>query len=207
MSNLDLKKDLKHLYAPSSKQVGVVEVPAMHYLVVDGAGNPNRAPRYQQAIEALYPLAYGVRAICKAQDRPFTVMPLEGLWWFDGQPIEDFNLTEADKDRFVWSLMILMPDFVNVEMVAQARQTLAAKKDAPTLLDELRYAAYDEGDAVQIMHIGPYADEGPTVAKLHRYIEEQGWALRGKHHEIYLSDPRKVAPEKMRTVIRQPFSR
>lgn len=207
MSNLDLKKDLKHLYAPSAKAVAVVDVPSMHYLMVDGEGNPNTDPRYQQAIEALYPLAYGVRAICKAQGNPFTVMPLEGLWWFAGRPVEDFSLNEADKDRFVWTLMILMPDFVDEDRVAQARQAIAAKKDAPGLLDAVRFAAYDEGDAVQIMHIGPYDNEGPTVEKLHQHIQAQGWVLSGKHHEIYLSDPRKVAPEKMRTVIRQPFSR
>lgn len=205
MDNLDLKKELKQLYAPSAKEVAVVDVPAMHYLMVDGEGNPNVAPRYRQAVEALYPLAYTVRAICKAFGQPFTVMPLEGLWWFQGQPIENFILTEADKDRFLWTMMILMPDFVDTELVAQARQAQAAKKEVPALLDEVRYVALDEGQAVQIMHIGPYADEDPNIKKLHDHIAAHGWALSGKHHEIYLSDPRKVVPEKMRTVIRQPF--
>jgi hypothetical protein len=205
MDNLDLKKELKQLYAPSTKEVAVVDMPAMHYLMVDGAGNPNTAPTYRQTVEALFPLAYSVRAICKAAGQSFTVMPLEGLWWFKGQPITDFVMTEADKDRFLWTMMILMPDFVDADLVAQARQSVAAKQDAPVLLDDVRFAAFDEGQAVQIMHIGPYADEGPNIKKLHDHIASQGWALSGKHHEIYLSDPRKAAPEKLRTVIRQPF--
>jgi hypothetical protein len=116
-------------------------------------------------------------------------------------------MTEVDKDRFLWTMMILMPDFVTDEMVMQARQSVSANKDAPALLDDVRFVAYAEGEAVQIMHIGLYADEGPNIKKLHDHIAGQGWALSGKHHEIYLSDPRKAAPEKMRTVIRQPFSR
>jgi hypothetical protein len=207
MKNLDLKKEMKQHYAPLTKEVVVVDVPAMHYLMVDGEGNPNTSPDYRQAVQALYPLAYNVRAICKAAGQSFTVMPLEGLWWFKSQPIADFVMTEADKDRFLWTMMILMPDFVTDEMVMQARQSVAAKQDVPVLLDSVRFAVYAGGEAVQIMHIGPYADEGPNIKKLHDHIAEQGWALSGKHHEIYLSDPRRAAPEKMRTVIRQPFSR
>jgi len=133
-------------------------------------------------------------------------MPMEGLWWFKGAAIEDFQMTEADKDRFVWRLMIMQPLMVSSDIVEQARATVQ-KKGAPVMLDQVRFEPFHEGEAVQILHIGSYNAEGPNIEKLHRHIHENGWRLSGKHHEIYLSDPRKVAPDKMKTVIRQPFSR
>lgn len=206
MSNLDLKKVHKNLYAPSAKVVSVVTVPPFPYLMIDGEGNPNTTPRYGEAIEALYGLAYGIRAIRKAAGETFTVMPLEGLWWFREETDHNFKLTDADKDRFAWTLMILQPKSVTTDIVEEARQN-ARRKKAPAALDDVRFAIHDEGEVVQIMHIGSYDDEGPTVEKLHQHIAEHGWELSGLHHEIYLSDPRKVAPEKMKTVIRQPFRR
>lgn len=205
MTNLDMKKTLKHLYAPSAKTVSVVDVPQMAYLMIDGEGNPNTAERYTQAVEALYTLAYAIRAIRKAAGEPFTVMPLEGLWTLPDQSATVVALTEADKDTFTWTLMIVQPEAVTAEAVEQAREN-ARKKKKP-LLDAVRFATYDEGEAAQIMHLGPYADEAPTVARLHEHILGNGWQLSGTHHEIYLSDPRKVAPEKMKTIIRQPFMR
>ena len=207
MANLDLKKALKQFYAPKAKDVSMVDVPAMNFLCVDGEGNPNTAPLYVEAIQALYPLAYSIRGISKAQGRVFTVMPLEGLWWFKDDPITNFVITEADKDRFLWTMMILQPDFVDAHMVEEARAAVLAKKEVPAQVEQVRFERFHEGEAVQLMHIGPYADEGPNIRKLHEYVEENGWQLSGKHHEIYLSDPRKVAPEKMRTVVRQPFTR
>ena len=207
MSNLDMKKTFKHLYAPSKKDITVVEVPSMHYLMIDGTGNPNTSPEYSESIPALYKLAYSIRAIKKSEGEVFTVMPLEGLWWFDGDPIENFILTDVDKARFIWTLMILQPESVTADIVAAAREEANKKKAVPTRLNDVRFEAYNEGEAVQIMHIGPYDEEGPTVKRLHAHIEDNGWSLSGKHHEIYLSDPRKVAPEKMKTVIRQPFTR
>lgn len=209
MANLDMKKTLKHLYAPSAKQVSVVELSPMPYLMIDGEGNPNSSPIYDESVQALYKMAYGIRAICKADDKVFTVMPLEGLWMLKGYdaPPEGFNLTEADKDNFEWILMILQPNFVTAEMVEDARDNASKKKPVPTRLNDVRFETLNEGEAVQIMHIGPYVDEGPTVEQLHQYIEDNGWVLSKKHHEIYLSDPRKVAPEKLKTIIRQPFSR
>lgn len=206
MTNLDMKKTLKHLYAPSAKEISVVDVPPLPYLMLDGEGDPNTAPRYTQAVQALYQLAYGVRAISKADGAPFTVMPLEGLWSFKGEPNTTFSLTAEDKARFQWTMMIVMPQSITEAMIAQAREN-ALKKEASPVLEEVRFETYHEGDAVQIMHIGPYAEEGPTVERLHQHIENNGWQLSGKHHEIYLSDPRKSAPEKMKTVIRQPFTR
>ena len=206
MANLDLKKTLKHLYNPSAKEFSIVNVEPMNYLMIDGAGNPNTSERYRQALEALYPLAYGIRAMSKANGIVYTVMPLEGLWSFEGQEKETFHLTEADKDTFEWTLMILQPEHITEAMVEEARRTVRKKK-APALLDEVRFENYHEGEAVQIMHIGSYDDEGDNVAKLHTTIKDNGWKIGKKHHEIYLSDPRKVAPEKLKTVIRQPFER
>ena len=129
------------------------------------------------------------------------------MWWFKDEPITNFVITEADKDRFLWTLMIQQPDFVGAHMVEEARSAVLAKGEAPAQSERVRFERFQEGEAVQIMHIGPYADEGPNIRKLHEYVEENGWQLSGKHHEIYLSDSRKVAPEKMRTVVRQPFTR
>ena len=152
-ANLDMKKTDKALYTPPTDPV-LVNVPPMHYLMIDGQGNPNTAPEYQTAIETLYPLAYGVRAICKADGQPFTVMPLEGLWWFEtGAPIEG---DENYKDKFIWTLMIRLPDFVTEQMVEQAKEAVAKKK-LGLPLDQVRYERYEEGLSAQIMHIGPYS--------------------------------------------------
>lgn len=207
MSNIDFKKTLKHLYKPSAREVSIVNVEPMNYLMIDGTGNPGTSKRYQQAIEALYPLSYGIRAISKDAGIVYTVMPLEGLWSFEGQEENtEFLLTEADKDTFVWTLMIMQPEHITQEMFETARDVVRKKK-SPILLDEVRFESYHEGETVQIMHIGSYDDEGSNVKRLHDHIAENGWSIGKKHHEIYLSDPRKVAPEKMKTVIRQPFER
>jgi hypothetical protein len=209
MTNLDMKKTLKYLYQPSAKEVSIVDVPAMNYLMIDGEGNPNTSEQYQQAVESLYNLAYAIRAVSKDAGQVYTVMPLEGLWTIQGQdaPPENFKITNDDKDRFVWTLIILQPEHITMAMAEQARENINKKKDSPALLSNVRFEAYHEGEVVQLMHIGSYDEEGPTVARLHHHIEVNGWTLRGKHHEIYLSDPRKVAPEKLKTVIRQPFTR
>lgn len=208
MTNLDLKKTLKHLYAPSAKDVSVVNVPPMSYLMIDGKGNPNTSERFQLATKALYGLAYPIRFMRKDAGDVYTVMPLEGLWEIEGEKITDYLITDGDKDRFVWTLMILQPESITAEIVEEARDKVRKKKDAPALLDEIRFESYHEGEAVQIMHIGSYDDEGPNVARLHAHIDESGWQIGPNlHHEIYLNDPRKVAPEKMKTVIRQPFTR
>lgn len=206
MTALDLKKTLKHLYAPPVGKVSLVDVPPLQVLAIDGKGNPNTAPRYVQAVQALYALSYGIRAISKQNGLPFTVMPLEGLWWFEGDAVSDFTLTTGDKDRFIWTLMIVQPDHITPAMVADARQSAVRKHpDAP--INEIRFEHIHEGEAVQIMHRGPYDTEGPDIALLHAHVTMHGWQLSGKHHEIYLSDPRKTAPLSMKTAIRQPFTR
>lgn len=208
MRNLDMKKTLKHLYKPSAKDVSVVDVPPMNYLIIDGKGSPD-SDTYQASVQALYKTAYTIRATSKAAGTVFTVMPLEGLWTVAGQdaPPDDFTITQADRENFVWTLMILQPNHITVEIFTQAQENIRNGKDAPRLFEQVRFEQFHEGEVVQIMHIGAYADEAPTVSKLHQHIEANGWQPRGKHHEIYLSDPRKVAPEKLKTVIRAPFTR
>ena len=202
---LDLKKELKHLYKPSTKTVSVVEVPPMNYLMINGEGNPNTSQQYKQAISTLYALAYGIRAICKVEDKTFTVMPLEGLWWWHENPEEVRPLNSSDKDQFLWTMMILQPDFVTADMVEAARKTVHKKKKNPPYLDDIRFDTYHENLAVQIMHVGSYDDEAPTIKKLHEYIVEQGYKFAKKHHEIYLSNPDRVSSDKLKTIIRQPF--
>jgi hypothetical protein len=201
----DMKKTLKHLYAPSAKEVSVVDVPPMPYLMIDGAGDPNTAPEYEQAVEALYTLAYSIRGIRKDAGDAFVVMPLEGLWVLPDQETRELKpLTPEDKANFSWTLMILQPEVVTESMVEEARE-IARQKKNPARLDDVRFETYHEGTAAQLLHIGSYDDETPTVMRIHDFILENGWQLHGKHHEIYLSDPRKTAPEKLKTVIRQPY--
>ena len=201
MAKIDHKKELKHLYRPSAKQVSVVDVPAMTFLMVDGRGDPNTSLAYQQALEALYSLSYTLKfKIKKGAGVDYTVMPLEGLWWTDDPSL--FSL--SDKDSWSWTSMLMQPEVVTLEAVEEALVEVEQKKDPPAL-DRVRFEAYHEGLSAQIMHIGPYATEEPTIARLHRFIAGEGYALRGKHHEIYLSDPRRTAPDHLKTVIRQPI--
>jgi hypothetical protein len=204
MSKVDLKKQLKQLYTPSAKAVGVVDVPRMSFLMIDGQGDPNTAPAYGAAVEALYALAYGLKFKVKKSPAgvDYSVMPLEGLWWV--QDMSQFSL--AHKEAWEWTMMIMQPDFVTAGLFAETLAEVQQKKGLPAL-GQIRFEAYAEGLSAQIMHLGPYAAEAPTIEKIHAFIREQGGQPQGKHHEIYLSDPRKAAPEKLRTIIRQPFKR
>jgi len=203
MSKIDLKKEFKQLYFPSAKEVTVVDVPPMNFLMIDGRGDPNTAQEYKDAIEALYAVSYTLKFMIKKRtpQRDYVVMPLEGLWWADDMSRFDLK----NKGSWSWTAMIMQPEFITEELVAQAREEVAGKKDLPAL-SKLRFERFHEGLAAQILHIGPYSAEGPTIEKLHSFIEEHGYEVKGKHHEIYLSDPRRVAPEKLKTVIRQPIA-
>ena len=200
MSKIDLRKDLKHLYNPSRKDVTVVDVPPMSFLMIDGQGDPNTSPAYQQAMEALYATSYALKFALKPQGVDYVVMPPEGLWWTDDMARLDLEA----KGRWQWTVMIMQPKWVTADLVERVRQEVARKKDLPAL-PRMRFETYHEGLSVQIMYVGAYADEGPTIARLHAFAEAQGYQLRGKHHEIYLSDPRRTLPEKLKTVIRQPI--
>lgn len=201
MAKIDLKKELKHLYNPSAKEVVIVDVPEMNFLMIDGTGDPNVSQEFQEAVEALYSVSYTFKFMLKKGQMAidYAVMPLEGLWW-----VEDMAQFGMDtKDKWQWTLMIMQPDFVTKDLVDKAIEMAGKKKNLPAL-SKMRFESYHEGRAAQIMHIGPYAAEGPTIEKIHNFAKDQGYELKGKHHEIYLSDPRKSAPEKMKTVIRQP---
>jgi hypothetical protein len=202
MSKLDLKKEFKHLYNPSTKEFSLVDVPPMHFLMIDGSGDPNTAQSFKDAMEALYAVAYTIKfAVKKSGGEDFTVMPVEGLWWADD--MDHFSMDA--KDIWKWTVMIAQPDQVTEDIVKAAIAETDRKKN-PAALPLLRFETFHEGLSAQFMHIGPYADEAPTIAHMHSWIIEQGYNYHGagKHHEIYLSDPRRVAPEKMRTVVRQP---
>ncbi|GAB4580690.1 MAG: GyrI-like domain-containing protein [Anaerolineales bacterium] len=200
MQDLDLKKTYKTLYAPS-KNFETITVPELTFLMVDGHGNPNTAPAYVQAVEALYSVAYTLKfALKKAVDQNYSMMPLEGLWWVPD--MQDFSVTH--KDAWNWTMMLLQPLEVTPDLFQQACAEAGKKKDLPAL-PKMRLKTYHEGLAAQVLYFGAYADEGPTIARLHEFIHAQGGTLSGKHHEIYLGDPRKTAPEKLKTIIRQPY--
>lgn len=202
MKTLDWKKELKHLYQPSTKEVVAVDVPAMNFLMMEGKGDPNTAQEYADAVEALFSVAYTLKFMVKkgvlAID--YGVMPLEGLWW-----AEDMSkFSTEDKSNWLWTMMIAQPPFVTPAMVEAAIAEVKRKKN-PVALDRLRFEEFSEGPSAQIMHIGPFSEEGPNIAKVHDFIAASGSCLRGKHHEIYLSDIRKASPSKWKTVIRQPM--
>ncbi len=204
MTKTDLKKEWKHLFNPPRGKVVEIEVPPFNFIMIDGRGDPNTSPQFQEAVQALYGLAYGVKFLLKKSGAgpDFTVMPLEGLWWTED--VAAFSLER--KDDWQWRLMIMQPGFVTADHIVAARSQAQKKKDLATL-ERVHFEAFREGLAAQIMHLGPYSAEGPNVARLHRHIEESGGRLAGLHHEIYLSDPRRAAPERMKTIIRQPFVR
>jgi len=201
LEKYDVKKAHRALYAPPKDEFTVVEVPALHYLTVDGHGDPNTAPEYVHAVEALYGVAYAVKfAAKKALGQDSVVGPLEGLWRAKDPSV---FLTRR-KEEWDWTMMISQPDWVTEEMVQDAVASTAKKKDNPALA-KLRLRTLEEGKCVQILHLGPYDDETPTLDRLHReYLPGHGLTFNGDHHEIYLSDPRRTTPEKLKTVLRQP---
>ncbi|MFX0168574.1 MAG: GyrI-like domain-containing protein [Candidatus Hodarchaeota archaeon] len=203
MKKIDHKKTLKEFYNPPRTPV-IVDVPEIQYLMIDGQGYPGTSKEYQDAMEALYPVAYTLKfTIKKAGILDYTVMPLEGLWW--AKDMEVFRI-ETRKDEWCWTSMILQPVEVTEERYREAVEQVKQKKN-PVALPKMRLEPYREGVSVQIMHIGPFSEEGPVIERMHQYAFDQGYELRGKHHEVYLSDPRRTAPGKLRTVIRQPLKK
>ena len=199
MAKFDWKKDLKHLYLPKTKEFAFVDVPPMQFLMVNGHGDPNKSPEFQDAMGALYTMAYTVKFALKPHGTDFAVPPPEALWWMEGA---EFDM--RDKSKWDWTLMIMVPDVVTPEPFEQMRAEAQRKKGLP-MLARVRLETYHEGLSAQILYFGPYADEGPTITAMHQFIAEQGYVLNGKHHEIYLGDVRRTAPEKLKTVIRQPI--
>lgn len=198
----DLRHTLHGLYSAAAEPA-LVDVPELPFLMIDGTGDPNTAPGYAAALQALYSTAYAVHFALRrgpaAIDAP--VMPLEGLWWVPDMALFDVR----DKTAWYWTLMIVQPEQVTLELVDEARAAAAAKK--PELpVAQVRLDRFAEGLAAQVLHRGPYSSEGPTVERLHRFIAERGYRLTGKHHEIYLGDPRRSAPDRLRTIVRQPVA-
>ena len=203
MKRIDYKVALKPFYQPSVREVTVVEVPAMQFLQISGAGAPG-SPAYQAAVEALYTVSYTLKFMIKRELRlmDYGVMPLEGLWWADD--MEDY-ITRR-KESWKWNLMIMQPDCVTPELYGEAVDRARRKKPLQTL-DSIAFETFAEGRCAQILHKGPFEEEGPTVQRIHEYIANSGHFLSGKHHEIYLTDIRRALPANWRTVIRQPMRR
>lgn len=211
MEKIDYKKTEKHLYLPKSP--AIVQVPEMVFFAVDGQGDPNTSPAYQQALELLYGLTFTVKMSKMGGEEPegyfdYVVPPLEGLWWtetpgFDGKP-------PADKNDFRWTSLIRQPDFVNEEVFAWAAERLAKKKPALDLT-KARFLRWEEGLCAHLLHTGPYDAEPASIDRLTEFLREQGcvpdFTDTRRHHEIYLGDPRRTAPEKLKTVIRHPVKR
>jgi hypothetical protein len=203
MKKIDLRKDLKHLYQPSTSEVELVRVPKFNYLMVDGEGDPNNSQSFQEAVQALYTVAYTLKfMIKKVKSVDYPVMALDGLWWMDD--MTQFSM--ENRGAWRWTLMILQPAVVTKSLFVKALNQAKEKKGFAAL-SKIRLEPYTEGLSVQIMHVGPYAEEASTIQKLHAVARERGCELRGKHHEIYLGDPRKSKPEKLKTVIRQPIQK
>lgn len=201
MEKVDLKKDLKHLYQPSSKEVLQVDVPTMNYLMVDGEGDPNTSQPFSAAVEVLFMVSYAVKFMIKkgASAIDYGVMPLEGLWWADDMTKFSVN----DKSNWKWTAMIMQPSFVTPGIIERAIADVKKKKN-PMAISKVRLESLSEGKCAQVMHIGPFSEEGPAIEKVHQFIDSMS-RRTGKHHEIYLSDISRADPSKWKTIIRQPM--
>jgi hypothetical protein len=199
-TTIDLRRRLKGLYTAKAAPA-LVDVPELGYLMIDGRGDPNTSPEYAAAVQALYSVAYTIRFALKRRADPVDapVMPLEGLWWLPD--MRTFSVD--DKSGWLWTMLILQSEHTTEDLVAEARESAGRRKGLPAI-ERVRLERFAEGRAAQVLHRGPYSAEGPTVERLHRFIADHGLALTGKHHEIYLGDPSRTAPERLRTIIRQP---
>ena len=200
MGKLDLRKELKEFYS-ARKKPSIVDVPEGVFLRYSGRGAPE-GEVYQNALQALYGLAYTIKFKCKKEDRDFSMMALEGLWWWDDLSV--FTLADAPpREEWNWISMIRMPDYVDEGLLQEVRADVREKRGKA--VDDVKLESFHEGLSAQILHIGPFSEEQPTVDRLNGFIEEQGYKLRGHHHEIYLSDFRRTRPENLKTIIRHPI--
>lgn len=208
MKKLDLRKELKHLYYPSAKKVEIVNVPKFNFLMIDGkiesGETPETSQEFQNALQALYGASFTLKFMSKLRKKnpiDFTVMALEGIWWVDSGEF-DFN----KKEDWKWVLMMMQPKHITDKMLQEALQRLGEKKDNPAL-SKVRLESFHEGLCMQTMHVGPYSEEPRTIEKMKAFAQDGGYRLRGKHHEIYLGDPRRAKPEKLKTVLRHPLEK
>jgi hypothetical protein len=203
---IDFKKTLDR-YRAVRGRFRLLDVPETQYLMIDGHGDPNTSLEYASALEALYPIAYKLKFLSKRElGRDYVVPPPEGLWWADDYAA---FTTARDKSQWDWTMMLMVPEWLGPEHVSravdQAGTASRAQAAPPARLDEVRLESLDEGRCVQTLHVGSFDDEAPVLAEMHeRFIPDHGFGLAGKHHEIYLSDPRRTAPERLRTLLRQP---
>jgi hypothetical protein len=198
---VDLKRSID-AYRARQGELRIVEVPPLQYLMLDGTGDPNTDPAFAASLEALYPLAFALKAHSRRElGRDYTVMPLEGLWSADDMA----SFTDArDAARWQWTLLMLVPDWLDRDAFGAAVAAVRAKR-APTRLDDVRLETLEEGRCVQTLHVGPFDEEGPVLARMHEaFIPEHRLRMTGRHHEIYLSDARRVEPARRRTILRQP---
>ena len=209
MVTLDLRKELKQFYAPSAKKVELVDVPEFQFAMIDGAiepgMEPGNSPAFAGAMGALYGISYTLKFMSKLRQVDpidYPVMALEGLWW-----VEDGEFRIERKDNYVWIVMILQPDHITPEMFEEARAQVRAKRGDNPALAQLRLERFREGLCVQTLHVGPYADEPATVARMDAFAAEHGYVMCGKHHEIYMGNPLRSAPEKLKTVLRHPVEK
>lgn len=202
MTSYDVKRELKAIYAPKNTDWEVVDVPEQRFIAIDGRGDPNTSAEYARAVEALYAIAYAIKFASKrAAGRDFVVAPLEGLWWAEAPEV----FVARAKDAWQWTMLISQPDWVTEDMTEDAKHAALAKKKGLTAITGIRRATLHEGPSAQVLHIGPYDDEGPVLARLHNeYLSANSLRMSGLHHEIYLSDPRRTAPAKLKTILRQP---
>ncbi|QSB17378.1 GyrI-like domain-containing protein [Natronosporangium hydrolyticum] len=204
MPKSDIKRDRRDLYAPRSDGFQLVTVPELPFLMVDGAGDPNTSASYQEAVTTLYAVSYAVKFASKQQlDRDYVVAPLEGLWSADDPAV----FVTREKETWQWTMMITQPEWITAAMVDDAVQRAATKRDLPALA-RLRFEGYVDGLSAQVLHIGSYDDEGPVLERLHQeFMPANGLTFNGPHHEVYLRDPRRTEPAKLRTILRQPVAR
>ena len=214
MKTLELKKQFKHLYQPSAKKIEALQVPNLQFAMIDGAiekgSEPGKSPTFAEATQALYGISYTLKFMLKKRKTnaiDYPVMALEGLWW-----VEDGFFDITVKDNWFYTLMIMQPEVINAELFEKAREQARKKKGDSEMLSKIRLAHFEEGLCVQTMHIGPYATEPATIDRMREFMAENGLqdnitGPNGRHHEIYLSDPRKAAPDKMKTVLRHPVKK
>lgn len=204
MTRSDIKRERKDLYAPRADSFQLVAVPSLPFLMVDGAGDPNTSQSYQDAVTALYAVSYALKFASRQElGRDYVVAPLEGLWSAE----DPAAFVTRAKGEWRWTMMVTQPEWITAAMVDEAVRRTVARKHLPGV-DRIRFDRYAEGLSVQVLHVGPYDDEGPVLARLHQeFMPANGLTFNGPHHEIYLSDPRRTAPAKLRTVLRQPVSR
>ncbi|MDL1910247.1 hypothetical protein FBQ81_06065 [Chloroflexi bacterium CFX6] len=210
MKTLDLKKQYKYLYQPSARKIEIVEVPKLQFAMINGAiekgSEPGRSPMFAEATQALYSISYTLKFMLKKRKTnpiDYPVMALEGLWW-----VEDGVFDITVKDNWFYTLMILQPEVITKDVFAEGLEEVRKKKGDSPALSKLRLASFEEGLCVQVMHIGPYATEPATIERMRAFALENGYkdnvGPNGRHHEIYLGDPRKADPAKLKTVLRHP---